>query len=213
MIIEKYKSPYEITSDRKNANVKFCIFKYLIAVILTLPLFKGMKTKYFNRIRFLLLKKYQLIVNWLSSESSRNNKTTTYIWFLVRQSTWYFRFYVPYNICLHLKIEEYVESIKRSLKYKKSVNYRVIYKDYKEAELTPGTKKAELFAKHKIRGIKNNMNKWKFLNNEQYIKSSDLALLYSKVNSHSAYNELTENIFLNHTFDEDDFAMIRAYIK
>ncbi|CAB4383904.1 unnamed protein product [Rhizophagus irregularis] len=46
---------------------------------------------------------------------------------------------------------------------------------------------------------------------EQYIKSSDLALLYSEVNSYSAYNELTEDIFLNHTFDEDNFAMIRAF--
>ncbi|CAB4402312.1 unnamed protein product [Rhizophagus irregularis] len=46
---------------------------------------------------------------------------------------------------------------------------------------------------------------------EQYIKSSDLALLYSEVNSHRAFNELTDDIFLNHTFDEDDFAMIRAF--
>ncbi|CAB4414124.1 unnamed protein product [Rhizophagus irregularis] len=87
-ITEKYKFLYEITSDRKNANVKFRIFKYLTAVILALP--------------FLLLEKYQLIVNRLSSESPKNNKTTTYIWFLVRQSTWYFGFYVPYNICSQL---------------------------------------------------------------------------------------------------------------
>ncbi|CAB4431723.1 unnamed protein product [Rhizophagus irregularis] len=88
----------------------------------------------------------------------------------------------------------------------------------------------ELFAKRRIRGLKSNMDKWKFLNNgevitnsrpshhiwkptaailtEQYIKSSDLALLYSEVDNHCAYNELTEDIFINHTFDEDDFAMI-----
>ncbi|PKY52098.1 hypothetical protein RhiirA4_469514 [Rhizophagus irregularis] len=91
----------------------------------------------------------------------------------------------------------------------------------------------ELFTKRRIRGLKSNMAKWKFLNNgevitnsqpshhiwkptafilaEQYIKLSDLALLYSEVNSHYAYNELTEDIFLNHTFDEDDFAMIRTF--
>ncbi|CAB4438793.1 unnamed protein product [Rhizophagus irregularis] len=46
---------------------------------------------------------------------------------------------------------------------------------------------------------------------EQYIKSSDFALLYSEVNSYCAYNELTEDIFLNHTFDEDDFAMIQVF--
>ncbi|EXX50521.1 hypothetical protein RirG_270130 [Rhizophagus irregularis DAOM 197198w] len=40
---------------------------------------------------------------------------------------------------------------------------------------------------------------------------SNLALLYSEVNSHCAYNELTEDIFLNHTFDEDDFAIIQAF--
>ncbi|PKY47064.1 hypothetical protein RhiirA4_462135 [Rhizophagus irregularis] len=55
------------------------------------------------------------------------------------------------------------------------------------------------------------MEKWRFLNNGEYIKSSDLALLYNEVNSHSAYNELTEDIFLNHTFNEDDFVMIRAF--
>ncbi|RGB25555.1 hypothetical protein C1646_771544 [Rhizophagus diaphanus] len=53
---------------------------------------------------------------------------------------------------------------KSSLKCKKLVNYCVIYRDYKEAELTP---KAELFAKPAILM-------------KQYIKSSDLALLYSE---------------------------------
>ncbi|CAG8741198.1 2753_t:CDS:1, partial [Rhizophagus irregularis] len=43
---------------------------------------------------------------------------------------------------------------------------------------------------------------------EQYIKSSDIALLYSEMDSHSAYNELAEDIFLNYTFNEDDFTMI-----
>jgi hypothetical protein len=86
-IIERYKSPYEITSDRKNANVKFRISKYLTVVMLALPLSKGMRTKYFNRIRFLLLEKYQLIINQLSSDSLRNNETTTYIRFSVRQTT------------------------------------------------------------------------------------------------------------------------------
>ncbi|CAG8734813.1 20794_t:CDS:2, partial [Rhizophagus irregularis] len=84
-----------------------------------------------------------------------------------------------------------------SPKCKKAVNYRVIYRDYKETELTIVTKKADLFAKRRVR--------------EQYIKSSDLALLYSEVNSYSAYNELTEDIFLNHTFDEDNFTMIQAF--
>ncbi|UZO22200.1 uncharacterized protein OCT59_014568 [Rhizophagus irregularis] len=41
---------------------------------------------------------------------------------------------------------------------------------------------------------------------EQYIKSSNLAFLYSEVDSRKAYNELTDNIFLNHTFDKDNFA-------
>ena len=86
-ITERYKSPYEINSDRKNANVKFHISKYLTAVMLALPLFKGTRTKYFNRIRFLLLEKYQVIINQLLSELFRNNKTTTYIRFSVKQST------------------------------------------------------------------------------------------------------------------------------
>ncbi|PKY58490.1 hypothetical protein RhiirA4_429748 [Rhizophagus irregularis] len=101
-IIERYKSPYEITSDRKNANVKFHIFKYLTVIMLVLLLSKGTRTKYFNRIRFLLLKKYQSIINQLSSDSPKNNETTTYIRFSVRQTTWYFRFQVPCNICSQL---------------------------------------------------------------------------------------------------------------
>ncbi|PKY60796.1 hypothetical protein RhiirA4_484938 [Rhizophagus irregularis] len=256
-ITERYKSPYEISSDRKNVNVKFRISKYLTA---------------------------------LSSESPRNNETTTYIRFSVRQSTWYFGFYLPCSICSQLcaivlskdrkvcgvhkkeviqippKVplekaifkEKTHESTKQiysarsgisytkqlafdgrklyecpSAKCKKPVKYRVIYRDYNEMDLAAGTKKAELFAKRRVKGLKNNMDKWRILNNgevrthsrlshhiwkpiaaimtEQYIKSSDLALLYSEVNSHSTYNELTEDIFLNHTFDEDDFTMIRAF--
>ncbi|CAG8773405.1 5111_t:CDS:2, partial [Rhizophagus irregularis] len=87
----------------------------------------------------------------------------------------------------------------------------------------------------RIRELKSNIEKWRFLNidevrihsqlshhiwkftaaimTKQYIKLSDLTLLYSKVNSHNAYNELTEDIFLNHTFDEDNFALIRAFKK
>ncbi|PKY47063.1 hypothetical protein RhiirA4_462134 [Rhizophagus irregularis] len=67
-VIERYKSPYEISSDRKNVNVKFRISKYLTAVMLALPLSKGTRTKYFNRIRFLLLEKYQLICNRICSQ-------------------------------------------------------------------------------------------------------------------------------------------------
>ncbi|CAB4431724.1 unnamed protein product [Rhizophagus irregularis] len=96
-IIERYKSPYEFNSDRKNANVKFRISKYLTAVMLALPISKGTRTKYFNRIRFLLLEKYQSICNQLASDSLRNNETTTYIRFSVRQTTWYFGFQVPCN--------------------------------------------------------------------------------------------------------------------
>uniref|UniRef100_U9T126 Uncharacterized protein n=1 Tax=Rhizophagus irregularis (strain DAOM 181602 / DAOM 197198 / MUCL 43194) TaxID=747089 RepID=U9T126_RHIID len=83
-IIERYKSPYKISSDRKNVNVKFCISKYLTAVMLALSLSKQTRIKYFNRIRFLLLEKYQSICNRLSSESPRNNETISYICFLVR---------------------------------------------------------------------------------------------------------------------------------
>ncbi|PKY55602.1 hypothetical protein RhiirA4_475176 [Rhizophagus irregularis] len=89
-----------------------------------------------------------------------------------------------------------------SAKCKKLVNYRVIYRNYNEADLTSGTKKVELFTKRRIRGLKSNMEKCKFLNNseviinfqlshhiwkpiaailtKQYIKSSNLALLYSE---------------------------------
>lgn len=46
---------------------------------------------------------------------------------------------------------------------------------------------------------------------KQYIKSSNLALLYSKVNSHQKFNKLTDDIFLNYTFNKDDFAMICTF--
>ncbi|PKY49150.1 hypothetical protein RhiirA4_422725 [Rhizophagus irregularis] len=48
---------------------------------------------------------------------------------------------------------------------KKSVNYWVIYRDYEETKLTLKTKKAELLVGHRIRGLKSNIDKWKFLNN------------------------------------------------
>ncbi|PKY61210.1 hypothetical protein RhiirA4_485872, partial [Rhizophagus irregularis] len=70
--------------------------------MLALPISKGTRTKYFNRIRFLLLEKYQSICNWLVSDSPKNNETTTYIRFSVRQTTWYFRFQVPCNTCSQL---------------------------------------------------------------------------------------------------------------
>uniref|UniRef100_U9TF58 Uncharacterized protein n=1 Tax=Rhizophagus irregularis (strain DAOM 181602 / DAOM 197198 / MUCL 43194) TaxID=747089 RepID=U9TF58_RHIID len=88
-----------IDSDRKNVNVRFHIFKYLIAVMLALLISRGMRTKYFNKLRALLIEKYQLLIKWLEFTSSRNNETTTYIRFSVRHITWYFSFKLPCNIC------------------------------------------------------------------------------------------------------------------
>ena len=98
-IMDRYKIPHDVISDRKNANVKFCISKYLTAVMLALPISRGMRTKYFNRLRVLLIEKYQSLTKRLESMSSRNNKTTTYIRFSVRHTTWYFGFRLPCNIC------------------------------------------------------------------------------------------------------------------
>ncbi|PKY56786.1 hypothetical protein RhiirA4_477335 [Rhizophagus irregularis] len=123
-IIEKYKFPYEINSDRKNANIKFCN-----------------KVSITGKIS---------IDN--SSKSPRNNETTTYIQFSVRQTTWYFGFHVLFS---------------RANKTDSFSSER----NYKEIELTHETKKAELFAKRRIR----------------------------------------VDIFFNHTFDENNFATIRAF--
>src|SRR5436305_6716574 len=49
-IMDRYKIPHDVSSDRKNANVKFRISKYLTAVMLALPISRGMITKYFNRL-------------------------------------------------------------------------------------------------------------------------------------------------------------------
>src|SRR3954467_10340405 len=57
-----------------------------------------MKTKYFNRLRVLLIEKYQSLIKRLESTSSRNNEITTYIRFSVRHTTWYFGFRLPCNI-------------------------------------------------------------------------------------------------------------------
>ncbi|PKK60082.1 hypothetical protein RhiirC2_793861 [Rhizophagus irregularis] len=46
--------------------------------------------------------------------------------------------------------------------------------DYQVTDLIFGTKKAELFAKRRIRGLKNNMEKWKFLNNGDVMTYSQL---------------------------------------
>jgi hypothetical protein len=135
------------------------------------------------------------------SESSRNNETTTYIRFSVKQSTWYFGFHLPYSVCSQVcaivlskdrricwshkkeviqkppkvplekaifkekthKFTKEIFSAQSGVSYTKQlafdgrkayeypnskcktpVNYRIIYRDYQETNLTSGTKKAEL---------------------------------------------------------------------
>ncbi|PKY46581.1 hypothetical protein RhiirA4_461475 [Rhizophagus irregularis] len=223
-ITERYKSPYEINSDRKNANVKFCISKYLTAVMLALPISKGTRTKYFNKIRFLLLEKYQSICNRLLSESPRNNKTTTYIRFSVKQSTWYFGFHLLYNVCSQVcaiilsKDRRICWSHKKEVIQKppkvpleKAIFKEKTHKFMKEIfSARSGVSYTKQLAFDGRKAYEHPNSKCK-TPKEQYIKSSDLALLYSEVNSYRAFNELTDDIFLNHTFDEDDFAMIRAF--
>ncbi|CAB4412716.1 unnamed protein product [Rhizophagus irregularis] len=89
--------------------------------------------------------------------------------------------------------------------------------------------------KRRGRGLANNKYKWRILENgdvlstplshlsyhifktreailkEVYIRSSNLAQLYSNVNSRQRFNELNNEIILNHTYDEDDFAMIKSF--
>ncbi|PKY43738.1 hypothetical protein RhiirA4_511058 [Rhizophagus irregularis] len=115
------------------------------------------------------------------------------------------------------------------------IQYRVIYSRYREEDLELGTRKAEILMKRRVRGLANNKYKWHILKNgdvlstppsrlsyhvfktrksilkEVYIRSSDLAQLYSDVNSRQHFNELNDEIILNHTYDEDDFAMIKSF--
>src|SRR5688572_5857331 len=51
----------------------------------------------------------------------------------------------------------------------------------------------------------------KLILKEQYIRSSDFANLYSDITNWYHYNRINDDIFLNHTFDEDDFAIIRQF--
>ncbi|CAB4411950.1 unnamed protein product [Rhizophagus irregularis] len=111
-VIERYKSPYEISSDRKNVNVKFRISKYLTAKLPKIPL----KRAIFK--------------------------------------------------------EKTHESMKQIYSAQSGISY---------------------------------MKQLAFEGRKSYERPS------LKLNSHSAYNELTEDIFLNHTFNEDDFVMIRAF--
>jgi hypothetical protein len=92
-----------------------------VLVMLALPLSKGTRTKYFNRIKFLLLEKYQAMINQLSLESPRNNETITYIRFSVKQFTWYFEFYMPCNICSQLYAIVFSKDRKVCWKHKKEV--------------------------------------------------------------------------------------------
>ncbi|CAB4413769.1 unnamed protein product [Rhizophagus irregularis] len=115
------------------------------------------------------------------------------------------------------------------------IQYRTIYSCYREDDLEFGTRKAEILMKRRVRGLANNKYKWRILGNgdvlstppsrlsyhvfkpreailkEVYIRSSDLARLYSNVNSRQRFNDLNEEIILNHTYDEDDFAMIKSF--
>ncbi|CAB4444319.1 unnamed protein product [Rhizophagus irregularis] len=115
------------------------------------------------------------------------------------------------------------------------IQYRVIYSWYREDNLEYGTRKAETFMKRRVRGLANNKSKWEILNNgdvlstpssclsyhifktrkavlkEVYIRSSDLARLYSNVNSRQRFNDLNDKIILNYIYDEDDFAIIKSF--
>ncbi|CAB4413276.1 unnamed protein product [Rhizophagus irregularis] len=262
--------PNDVISDRKNANVKFRISKYLTAIMLALPIARGMRTKYFNRLCVLLIEKYQS--------------------FSVRHTTWYFGFRLPCNICSQMcaitmsknrkvcwkckkqviqqppkvpienaifkdpmyKEEKKIYLPRRGISFIKQlaykikkpyqryegntpIQYKVIYSRYREEDLELGTRKAEILMKRRGRGLANNKYKWRILENgdvlstplshlsyhifktreailkEVYIRSSNLAQLYSNVNSRQRFNELNNEIILNHTYDEDDFAMIKSF--
>ncbi|CAB4419797.1 unnamed protein product [Rhizophagus irregularis] len=155
-IIERYKSPYEITSDRKNVNVKFRISKYLIAVMLALPLSKGLCAIVLSKDRRVYWKHKKEVIQKppkvpLDKVIFKENfyESTKKIF-----SAWRGISYTK-----QLAFEGRKSYERPSTKCKKPVNYRVIYRNYKETELTLGTKKMELFAKCKIRGLKSNMDK------------------------------------------------------
>ncbi|GBC51167.2 hypothetical protein GLOIN_2v1783209 [Rhizophagus irregularis DAOM 181602=DAOM 197198] len=80
--------------------------------------------------------------------------------------------------------------------------------DFQEDDLEHDTRKAETLMKRRVRGLANNK---KAVLKEVYIRSSDLVRLYSNVNSKQRFNNLNDKIILNHTYDEDDFAMIKSF--
>ncbi|PKK68843.1 hypothetical protein RhiirC2_781752 [Rhizophagus irregularis] len=88
------------------------------------------------------------------------------------------------------------------------IQYQIIYSQYREDDLEYGIRKAETFMKRRVRGLVNNK---KAVLKEVYIRSSDLVRLYSNVNSKQCFNDLNDKIILNHTYDEDDFAMIKSF--
>src|SRR6202044_3303591 len=86
-ILRKNGNIFRATSDKDNPNEKFIISKYLTSVLLSLPINRSTRNKFYNRIRTLLLDKLVAIRNRKSSTLSNNRETSTFIRFSYRCST------------------------------------------------------------------------------------------------------------------------------
>src|ERR1700733_2650724 len=98
-ILEKNGNIFRASLDKDKPNEKFIISKYLTSVLLSLPINRSARNKFYNRIRTLLLEKLVAIRNRKSSTLSNNRETSTFIRFSYRHRTWYLGFYIPCTIC------------------------------------------------------------------------------------------------------------------
>ncbi|PKK75965.1 hypothetical protein RhiirC2_773037 [Rhizophagus irregularis] len=87
----------------------------------------------------------------------------------------------------------------------------LIYSHYKEDDLKPDTRKAEILIKRYVRGLANNKSKWQILNNGDVLLTPPFHLSYYVFKTKEAI--LTDEIILNYTYDEEDFTMIKILKK
>ena len=95
-----YLPTMTITSRSRVPNIKFCISKFL-TMFFTHQMFipNRIKNRYYNRLRSLLINQYNAINNRLTTDSSNDNTTKTFIKFSYRHTTVYLGFHRPCTNC------------------------------------------------------------------------------------------------------------------
>ncbi|PKK71789.1 hypothetical protein RhiirC2_777981 [Rhizophagus irregularis] len=226
-ITKKYERPFMINSNRPIMNTKYRISKYLTSVFCGLPINIDIRNKYFLRIRQLLLDKLVIIENRLKKQE-KNRQTTTYIKFSYGRQTWYLR-----KVCQNCRSKVIVTStpplqnVFKDFSQVKQVTSKCVSVSYtKKVSMDGGAHKYAVTYSN----LCSNKNKWQFTNNgieskvlifkhrlkrksdilkKHYISEKEMEFLVDQVTSEKGYNMLKDNIFINHSFNEEYFFELR----